>query len=614
MNILCVSIICLHVTYLFFHVSAAILHPHFTNYIVPCKFLKTVFDSSRLLTIVVSAGDITLSYQCAYQVSDLILIHDVRWNGTLGEREKGTGHLIILNGHNDVENLISILEVPWNVRGRYIIIIYSEDNLQILFDRFFSWKIVNLVALIPNSYGSDIVWTVYHQPLYSLGGDCSSHRALVAGRVSDGNLPGFFSEHLDEFLDTRHSNMYGCPITVSSMEDPPYTIVARNSSGVHFVDGIDIRLLETISRKLGSFLKFRPENPVHSGGYSVNGSWYGVLADVVDEKSDIGASSMMLNLDRYKVMDAVFPHCQDRVIWIVKHAERRPHWKGPIVAFTSTVWMLVVLCYVLLLFLVYRKRSLSYSVTAMCSPTLPPVLPRFLIVIIMCASILASLYKSFLISLLLDPGYENQIDSIQEILASRPIYAYRIGLTPFIMDNNEEIISALKLNHKISSNSLDMLRLVVNESAAGLSVEVITDYYLRSYFLARYDGPVVHKVNPPFLIFYSCIYMPKGHPLLNIINEIVIRLLDAGLVLKWKEDIQHSNQLRGSYRHNRRSKISFALKARHLLGAFYVLIIGLGISVLTFTVEINIKNKGFVSLSSIKIPRPGTLPRIKLNS
>jgi len=328
------------------------------------------------------------------------------------------------------------------------------------------------------------------------------------------------------------------------------------------VTGLSVELLVLVFEKMNLTTVFLP--PVIG---IAQDSYFKVLADLQDGLSDVVTGAIpLLPIVVTSSYDATIPY---------KHAEFKmripcpkpiPGTEKILTTFSFSVWLtmgLVLLLSTAVFWCVgirtYRSvfreartyRSLShcfYNAWAVFMGVSVPQLPTtsnfrvfFLLYVCYCSAI-STVFQAFFVSYLVGPEYDNKIETLDEFLNLDIIYVYDTGLDITFESVLYPELSKFNERKKLRSDCDDTTkcveRMITKGDIASLTVPMHASY------LASVMGIVdVNKIICSFdeTIMYSniIILFKKGNPLLDRVNVLLRRCLEAGfLELHWSE-LQH---------------------------------------------------------------------------
>jgi len=230
---------------------------------------------------------------------------------------------------------------------------------------------------------------------------------------------------------------------------------------------------------------------------------------------------------------------------------------------------------------------LGVSVSTM--PRTPSL--RLLFIGWVCFSVaFSTVFQAFLTSFLIDSGYKTPIQNMDEMFASGIKLAYPSQYS-FIFDNFDKTELSKILRNRANCPSyricLDWARYHKNLSIL-MTDKGAEEHYAIGSLVGENSEPLVCKLEDGVICFTGLnMVMFHGDPLMKRINEIITRVVEAGIYDFWISFIWQSYKL-GSRKigivHPLDGYYSFNLN--HLQPAFYLLLIGWCLSALCFMVEL----------------------------
>jgi hypothetical protein len=208
-----------------------------------------------------------------------------------------------------------------------------------------------------------------------------------------------------------------------------------------------------------------------------------------------------------------------------------------------------------------------------------------------CFSIaFSTVFLAFLTTFLIDSGYKTPIKSMDELLASGMKLAYEKDHSFVFENGNETEVSNVR---RMKANC-PSLKVCVNWAKYYKNVSVfLNDYKFQMYSTrgGNFGGngePLLCRLDDGvFLNFQSVMVMFCGEPLLKRINDIFGRVVEAGLYkmwLSWLENLH--NILDPTIAIVIPFDEYYSFNLYHMQPAFYLLLIGLCLSVFCFVIEL----------------------------
>jgi hypothetical protein len=183
---------------------------------------------------------------------------------------------------------------------------------------------------------------------------------------------------------------------------------------------------------------------------------------------------------------------------------------------------------------------------------------------------------------LVDPGYENQLTSLDEILESGIEVGYPDGYDIFFgVSSNLRQKEAFERGKSCSSCELciDSIR---NTGKFAIFAPV---WVVQNYTYIINDHSTVCLLNDDDYDFtLITTYVRKGSFLLESLNKYIILSFESGLFDRLAKDIIYMSRYKRNT--NEVSNGWFVFTLNHLLIAFYILLFGHGLSFLLFLCEV----------------------------
>ena len=396
------------------------------------------------------------------------------------------------------------------------------------------------------------------------------------------------------FLDGRilypvkfPTNLGRCPLRVSTIIYPPYTFLLRDEPHSMRVSGLEPLIIEYIAKQMSANVEFR-QAPYNVDPYALLGN-----------DSDILIGNMHYDTDYSVKLEFTDSHFTDTHTCYVPRALPRSQWIAVARVFVLRAWLLHFLAVILSALLMrYLSRSFpltvpqdgAYRSTANCLsiacsvmlgvsvPTLPlsnPLRVIFFFLVVFCM-VVNSIFQSYITSLLVEPGFQHQIDNFEELTESslNVFISERLEWYLYYTDIDEKRI----ISHNDTNSGMQMFYEDRN-SAIFLSSAIM------SYFFSSIQNKY-HALSENSLQLHSVMLVKKGWPFLNQTNRVIRRLVEGGIPNKIMNNIISSKPYGhgGVWVRNPVAEYS-SLSIEQLQVAFLLLGVGLSVSLLAFMVE-----------------------------
>lgn len=563
------------------------------------------------------------------------------------QQETHKGYIIVVYGKETddvIEDVIEKLQflrysASWNPRARFIVTVAmpaklqnSQETARLLLEEMSLWNILNVIVIVKapdiqtTKEDSEMInihvqnFQIYTWFPYQAPDRCSNVRDVTVLDVwlMEGN--GRFNNNVNLFPDKIKYNLNGCPITAATFPVDfavgPYRYLDKNDSTTPYVtyeSGLEVSYIKLVAEKLNLTLRFRPPpaNNEKWGNLTDDGTFTGLLGDVVYDRADIGFAAWPLHPRLLMIMDATKSYYRDDWLWWVPCAKEVPRWKSISMVFLPSTWIAllvsVIFAVVVILCMVtceptelktYRNfvncvSNVWATVLGVSIPLMPKTVPvrMFLISWIWYCLAINTIFQTFLISFLIEPGLQHQMNSIEEILASKVKYGYNEGFDVAVHDAEDEL-SKVILQNRIACNEgntppcLDWMAHHGNFSLL-CSKLTLDRYLLIPEYLDKNGKPLICQAGGLFFPLNYVTYMAKWNPLLNRFNDMITRILESGILGNWLESGLYLQRVRARIA-DRRATVGeyYDLSLEHSQGIFAVLLPGIALSVAVFSLEL----------------------------
>jgi hypothetical protein len=199
------------------------------------------------------------------------------------------------------------------------------------------------------------------------------------------------------------------------------------------------------------------------------------------------------------------------------------------------------------------------------------------------ATIIPTLYRSGLISYITFPYSPDPIDTIQQLVDS-PLQKISWGdyFKSSLMDSNDPLQRKLGSQFAIATNLSQMLALLNTNSWAVMSNQGNLRYKAFTLFPPTSDGPRVHLMRECVFPTRSALGLQKHSSLKPYFDKEIYSLVESGIVEHITSQWAKKQEKWDPTNHTKLAAYSLD----SLQGAFYLLGIGIALSILAFLVEL----------------------------
>jgi hypothetical protein len=381
--------------------------------------------------------------------------------------------------------------------------------------------------------------------------------------------------------------------------------------------GLEVNLVELIFKRLNLTAEYNVLPNTKDIYYRMVMQTVGQLEPA---SSDIAVGGLPLHSDIIQVAEATIPYLYIKLSWYVPCPKPASRWKSLSKIFNPLVWaclsaVAILAAIIMWLLAKYEKKfhvresenymtimHCIYNVWAVLTGVSVPQKPIslslriFFTVWVWYAVAMATVYQAFFIGLLVNPGFEKSITTLNDLIQSGINYGY-----PVEIDNlkfSDPLYKIITANRKICKSADKCLQSVIEDK----DFATISSNFHAEYFRTRL---LFHNIHVPLctlqedvLMFMISMYMAKGNPLLHRFNEIIIRIFEAGLIEKWWNEFMTSSRFddhpiddddntnSSDFATNELNTDYSTFSLIHLQVVFYILLIGQIFSTFVFLVEV----------------------------
>ena len=510
-----------------------------------------------------------------------------------------------------------------NSRAQFLFVVISRttdmpsDLAFRILNLSWKYKIANALLMIPsssysdqngyNDFTSNVKVNVSEINLYTLfpysrEQNCSDVKKITFLDQFSLNSKGETVHNSDFVLKRNIKNLYGCPVKVVTRDLPPI-VVDTSSDGNANCTGLEINLLLFILGHMNATAVFSIIPSKNRTSFDMFGS----LLDGIDTGSaDIAVGSMPLYEELTGNADASVPYFETIIHWIVPCPKPVSRWDALFAVFPSSVWLCLSLSFVSVVAVMwllagksdcFNYTSLQYCLLNIWAVALEVSVHKMpqtfrirsiFLTWIWVSLALCTIFQAFFTTFLVNPGFEGKINTQDELLDSGIRYGYTDLYGPFIKNRTIRIGR---------SNCINENACLENVIKYGNFVTVSDPFHVDFYRtnLSWHDSHLpVCTMEEDILKVSIAMYLTKGHPLLERINKVTRGMVEAGMMVKWRNEFLYTRRIQSISCYGRDfatgtddlDSTYVAFTVFHLQSALFLLLIGYIISVSTLAVEL----------------------------
>ena len=487
--------------------------------------------------------------------------------------------------HHADDPVTSISSRLWNYKGHYIMLLLGSLGPTEAAGLSAVSKTTNLLMVQPLG-NTVLVWTPRLFPRYS------PPRLIYSWRDQG-------SQYKRLRFPSKDKALRNSVLRIATFDHPPSVVYDYDNTGrVVRRLGVDMQLVETLAKVRNFTLQFHEVSHEELWGYELaNGTWVGLVGQLHHQMVDLGACNLFVETHRAKLLDYSTPYNFERGCFVTPSPTPLNNWQSPTLPFTWSTWVATGASLVLggaLLRLVVAFSSVSepreftklsyaylYVLGSLTSRTLH-LTPRgtslqaYVGVVWLAALILATAYSANLVALLSVTQMSPPINTLQHLAES----GLRLGGHNFWKTQFRASIDPIVQSFADRLEPHVDLDALFDQVSAGKFTLIENRQYLETVAAAHNSrGRSTLRIMPQCLVTYSIgLGFPQNSPLSNFLNPLILRVVEAGLVLLWRRDVidYYRSQSLDS-----RSVQDVVLPSRgralalgQLQGAFYVLALG----------------------------------------
>ena len=334
------------------------------------------------------------------------------------------------------------------------------------------------------------------------------------------------------------------PLKVRVVLHPP-SVITKDS-------GSDIQLIKELAKILQTELELsHSDNPLGFGYLQPNGTITGAFGAVYYQKVDLAIGTLLLNQDRYRLLDTSFTYHNERWYWCVPRATKMPSWKQVFVAMKLETWCLICSTYVTITVLLWcfsltKSAEATYPSISNCFlinfcmflGTCPNLWPRsksmkilVLFWLIVCF-ILDIIYTTKFISLMQLGVQKQQIKTREELLESNLEIWLKPSTVKFFKDSSSMIPFFQKYND--CRSEMNCLRHIIHSKNRATFTTESFVLYIKNQFIGANDLPLFYCFNSGTDMSHFIIGMRKGSGLKEHIDKILHQFVEGGFIQLWR--------------------------------------------------------------------------------
>lgn len=412
--------------------------------------------------------------------------------------------------------------------------------------------------------------------------------------------------------------LMGRHLTIGTLDFPPI-VFAKKVDDVVSASGIEPALMGILAERLNfKFSYILPDNPDEMWGTlkfdGDNVTVTGILGLLYRKKADVSYGDLHMQQRLLPYVDFTLAFRNNYECFLVPAPRPYAKWTALYHPFSPAIWAVIGIssvCAVVTLWFLAKRSSWCRNKDAFFSDWMVCylyILGNFLGVqqpqeirvtanrlflvwwLLAAATIIPTLYRSGLISFITFPYTPAPIDTIQQLVDS-PLKKISWGeyFKTTLLNSKDQMQRKLGGQLAVATNVTNMFSLLNTDDWAVMSNQDNLRYEVSAQFSPTSNGPRVHMISECVFPTRSALGLQKGSSLKPYFDREIFRIREAGFVEHITSLFAKKQDSWNPTRANAGKLVSYSLNS--LQGAFYILGIGIGISTLSFLVELIIYYK-----------------------
>ena len=494
------------------------------------------------------------------------------------------GSYIILIPDGNIESLI--LEISglvldgenrftkfFNSEARFVVAGANEYTLSQqthIFDFFSYYRIYNCIIVSQvhdeigkvysrptnvNEVGKGTKFGVYTWFPYQSSDQCTEVNDITLLDSWVISAQGHFAQNTDLFPGKISNNLNRCPMKSLVFDGRwDFTTICVNieySNGtvVRFIEGLEIELLRVVLQQMNMTLALVTESEKIVGEYimrSIFGKDYYIIVGNVG--NDLLSNPFFSSTNTYYIMT---------IRWYVPCSVKYPRWSSIFRILSVELWLFLIiltLTAAILTTLVGRYSctsewqgyktltssltnilAVSLGVSVSTMPRTPSLRSLFLAWV--CFSLaFSTVFQAFLTTFLIDSGYKTPVHYMDELFASGIKLAYPEDSNSFFEENVGLESLEVQRNRVKCPSYVECVNWAMYHKNVSVLMgdKFVEEHYAKGDFVGEISEPLLCSLEDGVIYSYGqSMVMYYGDPLMTRVNEIVDRVVEAGLHIFW---------------------------------------------------------------------------------
>lgn len=529
---------------------------------------------------------------------------------------KQTGSYIIhIRTKDELKSHIENLKKyrSWNPHAKVMVVstaVFNNASEVVggIVETLWSAKVVDGIIMLHDSLDPS-QYSVYSWFPYSAG-NCGNDFYKI--KNLDNCTFGQFEQNANLFPNKIPKKLNDCPVRVRVVQWPPYVMPPKEhitgTEIYEFDDGLEINLINTVAERANFKIIYSMSNTTQNfGTVKSNGTTTGIFTALREGKTDIALGSLALSEEGGEKFDFTTTYHIESLTWCVPHAKSQPSIEKLTNTLKTETWVVLVVAYLLYSILVWGLSKLEKEgfkvykrlpnvmqttlsiILGMAVRTLPKttIVRMFLFLWIFNCLVMDIYYTTFMISTLTGSSYAGQINTLDQILKNKLKLYLMPNTIQYFNGSNWQMQTILK-EWKNCTHIHDCLAKVAFQRDSAVCIPRLYMEYVYNRYVDANKQPLLYYFKESVVSYPITMYMTKGYPLKQRINDLVSRIISAGLITTWEQKVFDYKWKNASLLAEESSEEpeNKWLTIHHLEAVLFSLAIGHSFALLVFIAEI----------------------------
>jgi hypothetical protein len=409
-------------------------------------------------------------------------------------------------------------------------------------------------------------------------------------------------------------NLMGCRIKISTSHVIPYVISTDNITETHgntiyVYRGVEIQYLLLIGEALNLTLVFLP--PLDGDLVTVR---LNNLLSLGDRSTEVVIGHLPMHPYLMGFGDATKTYIQTSLRWYVPCARPVPRMARVLSLFSPSIWLTIITvliltalafwitsssalfhfmkefsCYKTLCYCFYNVWAVFMGVSVTARPRSHSLRILFFIFVCYCLA-MSTIFQAFFISFLVEPGYEKQIETFEELKESGASVALHPEVETIAAATGYDEYKKLKDSFTCEEYDECLARAITQNNFSIMAPQVHMEYIALTLGKRLIGNKRVCALDGNIVTGGFSIYFAKGHPLFKSFNILIQRCTEGGLVTSYWSQLNWNTSLRGAQNategSSSNSSMYFVFNMSHLGVPFCSLLLGYALSFTALLAEL----------------------------